>query len=79
VIQADDIGPVQRPVRVVEAEQHAGVDVVGAAHPLAQRERRLVDQLADDAAQHQARCVDDPLNVLAQRGEEHLRALGPGL
>ena len=52
--------PVQRPVRVVEPEQHAGVDVLGAADAFAQRERRLVDELADDPPEHEPRARRPP-------------------
>ena len=44
----------------------------GAADALAERERRLVDELADDPAEHQAGRVADPGGVLAERGEEAL-------
>src|SRR4249919_3255506 len=70
VVEADRVGPVQGPVRMVEAEEHARVDVLGGAHALAQREGRLVDELAHDPREHQARSVRHPFGVLAQRGEE---------
>ena len=54
-----------------------GVDVRGAADALAERERRLVDQLADDPAEHEPGRVADPLGVLAERGEEALGGARP--
>ena len=57
---------------MVEAEDHAGVDVLGGADALAEREARLVDELADDPAEHEAGRVADPLDVAAERGEERL-------
>ena len=45
---ADRVAPRERPARPVEPEAHRGVDVLGAADPAAERERRLVHELADD-------------------------------
>ena len=42
------------------------------ADALAERERRLVDELADDPPEHEPGRVADPLDVLAQRREEAL-------
>ena len=78
MVEADLVGPRERAARVVEAVDHAGVDVLGAADALAERERGLVDELADDPAEHQARGVADPRGVLAERGEEALRGVGGG-
>ena len=44
VVEADRVGPAERTARVVEAVDHPGVDVGGAADALAERERRLVDR-----------------------------------
>src|SRR4051794_5213881 len=73
VVEADRIGPGERPARVVEAVDHPGVDVLGAADALGERERRLVDDLADDAAEDEAGAVLYPGGVLAERREEPLR------
>src|SRR5688572_29084300 len=62
--------PRERAARVVEAELRAGVDVVGGADALADREARLVDQLRDDAAEHAAGRVADAGGVQPARGEE---------
>ena len=78
VVEADRLAPRHRPARVVEAERQAGVHVVGRAHALADRERRLVHELADDPAEHQARGVGHPLGVQAERVEEALGRLGGG-
>src|SRR4051794_30273445 len=72
---ADRVAPLERPARVVESKRHARVDVLGRADALAEREARLVHELADDAAQHEARRAADPLDVAPERGEE---ALGGG-
>ena len=55
LLEADRLAPLHRPPGVVEAQLHARVDVRGRAHALADGERRLVDQLADDAPRHAAR------------------------
>ena len=47
-----------------------------AADAFAERERRLVDHLADDPPEHQPGRVADPGDVLAERAEEALGALG---
>ena len=46
VLDADRLRPGERPARVVHAERHAVVDVGLRADALAQREERLVDDLA---------------------------------
>ena len=60
VIEPDLIGPAKRTARVVQPEHHASVDVLGAADPFSERERGLVDDLADDPAEHESRRVADP-------------------
>ncbi len=75
VVEADRIGPLERPARVAQAEHHAEVDVARLADAFAERERRLVDHLADDPPEHQPGRVADPRHVLAERREEALRAL----
>ena len=69
---ADRVAPLERAARVVEAEHHAGVDVLGGADAVAEREARLVDELAHDPAEHEPGRVADPLDVAAERGEERL-------
>ena len=76
VIEADLVGPAEEPARVVEAVDHAGVDVRRAADALAERERGLVDHLADDPAEDEPRRVVDPDGVLAERREEPLGRVG---
>ena len=61
-----------------EAQGEAGVHVVGRSHALADRERSLVHQLADDPAEHEAGGVGHPLRVEAQPSEEALGGLGGG-
>src|SRR5579884_365600 len=52
VVETDLVAPAQDPARVVQPVDHPRIDVLGAAYALAQGERRLVDHLADDPAQH---------------------------
>ena len=59
---------------MAQPEHHAGVDVARRADAFAERERGLVDHLADDSPEHQAGRVADPRHVLAERGEEPLGA-----
>jgi len=73
-VDPDRVRPLQRTARVVEPQDHSGVDVARGADAFCQRERRLVDHLAHDPSQHEARRVAHPRDVLAERGEE---ALGP--
>src|SRR5438445_8949118 len=54
VVEADRVGPRERSAGMVQAEHHPGVDVVKVAHAFAERERALVDHLADDPSEHQA-------------------------
>src|SRR4051794_10476455 len=70
--RAHQIRPLQWPARVVEAEDEPGVDVLRGADALGQREARLVEQLADDAPEHEPWGVADPLDVAAERAEEAL-------
>src|SRR5581483_9812561 len=51
LIKPDFIGPRERPAGMVEPVDEASVDVLGAANALAQGERGLIYQLADDAAE----------------------------
>ena len=60
VLRADPVAPGERAARVVEAELHAGVDVGRVADALAEREARLVDELRDDPAEHEARARRRP-------------------
>src|SRR4051794_25433867 len=48
VVEPDCVRPAENPARVVEAVHHAGVNVLHAADALAERERGLVYDLADD-------------------------------
>ena len=66
MVEADLVGPRERPERVVHAELHAVVDVGGGADALADRERALVDDLGDDAAEDEARRVGDPRRSAAR-------------
>src|SRR3954454_1058126 len=61
VVEAQQPAPGHGPARVVEPKRHAGVHVLGRAHALADRERSLVHQLADDPAEHEPRRVLHPL------------------
>jgi hypothetical protein len=55
---------------MVETEPQRGVEVFGRADALGDREARLVDELADDPAEDQARSVAGrALDVLAELGE----------
>ena len=47
VIESDRVGPSHGPARVAQPEAHPGVDIARASHALAERERALVDDLAD--------------------------------
>ena len=76
VLGADRLAPGERPARMVEPEHHPDVDVLARAHALADGEARLVDELGDDAPEHEARRVADPRGAQAERGEERLDALG---
>ena len=76
VVEADQVAPGERPARVVHTQLHARVDVRRRADALARGERRLVDELADDPAQHEPRRVANPGRVDAQRRKELLTALG---
>ena len=66
MVEADSVGPAEDAVRVVEAADHADVDVLGASDALAEGESGLVDQLADDAPEHEAGGVSDPGHMLAE-------------
>ena len=79
MIEADGIGPVQDAARVIEAVDHPGVDVLGAADAFIERERRFVDHLADDPPQHEAGRVRHPGGVLAESGEKSFRGDRRGL
>src|SRR3984957_14021197 len=76
VVEADLVRPREWAARVVEAVDHAGVDVGGRADALAERERALVDHLADHPAEHEAGRVTDPRGVLAEACEQPLRRRG---
>src|SRR3954452_12537036 len=76
VLEPDRPRPGERPARVVHPEDHAVVDVGLAAHALAQREERLVDDLRDHPAEHEPGRVADPRGVQTERGEEALALPG---
>src|SRR5207244_10740047 len=59
---------------VVATERPPRVGSLRAAHALRERERGLVDELADDTPEHQARGVAHPRRVLAQSRKEALRS-----
>src|ERR687895_756921 len=59
VLEPDDLAPGDGAARMVQPQREAGVHVLGRADALADGERRLVHQLADDPPQHQARGVPD--------------------
>src|SRR5579864_4111578 len=73
MVEPDLVRPGEGTPRVVEPVDHPGIDVLRRADALAQRERALVDRLADDPAKDQAGDVANPLGELAERGEELLR------
>ena len=75
VVEPDDVGPRERTVRMVEPEQQARVDVLDRADTLAHGESGLVDDLAHDPAEHEARRVADPLADHPQGAEEPLGGL----
>src|SRR5579884_766734 len=72
VVEPDLVRPGQRTPGVIQAVDHAGVDVLGGSDPFTERKRALVDHLADDPAQDQAGRVAHPDGVLAEGGEEPL-------
>src|SRR6202035_1467321 len=76
VIEPDLVRPRKYPARVVEPVDHPGIDVLGAPDALADREGRLVDDLADHPAQHEPGGIADPRDMLAERREEALGSLG---
>ena len=51
---------------MAQAEHHALVDVLGAAHAFAEGEGRLVDHLTDDSREHAAGSWLNALGVQAQ-------------
>ena len=63
MLGADRLAPGERPARVVEAEDHADVDVLARADALADGEARLVDELGHDAPEHEARARRRPTRV----------------
>src|ERR671921_427580 len=76
VLGPDRAPPLDRPARVVQAELHPDVHLVRRLHDaLADRERRLVHELAADPAEHEPRRVADPLVVEPERREEALDLL----
>src|ERR1700727_836250 len=79
VVEADLLRPLEDPARVVQTVDHARVDVGGAADALGHRERRLVDDLADDPAEHEPGRLVDPDGVLAEGGENPLGRGGRGV
>ena len=79
VVEADLVGPGEDAPRITEAMDHPGVDVLGARKPLAEGERRLVDDLANDPAEDEPRRVVDPQRVFAECLEEVLSGLGGGV
>ena len=76
MVRPDLLEPAERAARVVEAEHHPVVDVLGRADALGHGEARLVDELAHDPAEHEPGRVLDPRDVAAEAREEGLRALG---
>ena len=64
---------------MAQAERHALVDVLGAAHAFAERECRLVDQLAEDSCEHAAGNWLDALGVKTQALEGNLAGLASDL
>src|SRR4051794_11820594 len=76
VVGTDRLAPGQGAARLVEPQDHAVVDVLRRSHALGDRERALVDDLADDPSHDQPGGVGDPGRALAERREERLRARG---
>src|SRR5665809_163481 len=66
VVEPDRLRPLERPSRIVEAEPHRGVEILGGAGSALEREGGLVDELADDPPEHEPRRVADPLDVLSE-------------
>jgi len=79
VVVADLLAPLERATGVVETQPHSRVNVLGRADPLAKCERSLVDELADDPAENEARSVVDPFDVLAAIRKEPLRGVRTGV
>src|SRR5205807_1059975 len=75
VVEADRVRPAEDSTGVVHPVDKSRVDIRGAADALAERERGLVGDLADDPAQHQPGRIADPRDVLSERGEESLRSV----
>src|SRR6185503_14771786 len=78
VVRPDRLEPPERAARVVQAELHPVVDVLGRPDALGHREARLVDELAHDPAEHEPGRVLHPRDVAAQAREERLRPPGRG-
>src|SRR4051812_32455432 len=66
VVEFDLVAPLERPARPVVAPAHCDVHVLGRSDSLRNRERGLVDELADDPAQHEAGRIPNSLDVLAE-------------
>src|SRR3954464_13791352 len=71
------LAPGERPPGVRETESEPRVHIAGRAHALADRERRLVHELAHDPAEHEPGRVADPLAVHAELREEVLDSCRP--
>src|SRR5436305_3266869 len=72
VLEADRAAPLDRPARVIQPEREPRVDVVRGADSLADRERRLVHQLAHDSPEHETRRIRHPLGVEPTAAEDAL-------
>ena len=69
-VEADEVGELERPHRVVEADPRAGIDVLGRADPLLERPHRLGEERHQDPVDDEPRPVgrdDDLLAELAGR------------
>ena len=76
-VEADHVGERQRTNRVIAAELHAGVDVLGAGDALLQGEDRFVDHRAQDAVDGEAGAVLGSDRHLADPlGEFHRLGVG---
>src|SRR5215212_9132228 len=75
MVEADRLAPRDGTAGMGQAEGEARVHVVRGAHALADREGRLVHELAHDPAEHEARRVLHPFGEDAQGREEALRGL----
>ncbi len=76
-VQADQVGQGQRADRLVAAQAHAGVDVLGAGQAFLEHQDRLVDHRHQDAVDHKTRAVAGGDRGLAQAlGHIHGQGVG---